>query len=96
MDSNFLLSLGEFDFIVDDGAHTEETIRNCLDNLWDKTRVAYIIEDWGVGYFPGKPYGNVDGLVGEIITNNKYQATRIQLDWSVQRSICILWKRSNI
>jgi cephalosporin hydroxylase len=45
---------GPFDIVIDDGSHRFAETLNCFRQLFDSVREGgyYVIEDWGVGYWP--------------------------------------------
>jgi cephalosporin hydroxylase len=45
---------GPFDIVIDDGSHRYAETLNCFRQLFDHVRAGgyYVIEDWGVGYWP--------------------------------------------
>jgi hypothetical protein len=58
-------SFGDFDIIIDDGAHRFAETLNCYKVLFEHVRLGgyYVIEDWGVGYWKDqqKTYGDWKG-----------------------------------
>jgi cephalosporin hydroxylase len=49
---------GPFDIVIDDGAHRYAETLNCYRQLFDSVRAGgyYVIEDWGVGYWPDQQH----------------------------------------
>lgn len=84
--------LGKFDVIIDDASHEYTRTLGCLNTLWEQANYAYVIEDWAVGYYRDKPYGNMDYIIADIIKNNKYQASGVEVKWDSSASYAILFK----
>lgn len=61
---------GPFDIVIDDGAHRYAETLNCYRHLFDHVRAGgyYVIEDWGVGYWPDRQHIFSDGSGNTMVT----------------------------
>ncbi len=87
---------GPFNIIIDDASHFTRETSNCFNSLWSeiKSDGYYVIEDWGVGYFPGKSeYNGMAELIAQLLCQvPTLGVSDIYLEASPLRSILFLKK----
>lgn len=64
------LRYGPFDIVIDDGSHRYAETLKCYRQLFDHVRTGgyYVIEDWGVGYWPDRQHVFSDGAGNTMVT----------------------------
>lgn len=77
---------GKFDIIIEDASHQEQDIKNTYNYMWKfvKKGGIYIVEDWGVCYFPNKPYGDVSDFLKE---NGFTMICKDKLSYAYKRNV---------
>jgi demethylmacrocin O-methyltransferase len=88
---------GNFDIIIDDGAHRDVETKNTFDCLWRFLNPGgwYAIEDWGAHYKHSQ-YGEMGKVIADIMINkNKLGIEQLKL-FCNQSFVSIAWFKKNL